>query len=112
MSKKGKVGQAGFVYIGGEIKTVLVEMENKDSYCVSYQVEGYEGLFHVEGTKCVVIDKSDFYDTYEECQKSRLVPDVIDLKQSDKWIIKQLHDTNETLNKIKNNWLMKLICKL
>lgn len=112
MSKKGKVGKAGFVYIGGEIKTVLVEMENKDSYCVSYNVDGYEGLFHVKGTECVVIDKEDFYDTYEECQKSRLVSDVIDLKQSNQWVIKQLHDTNETVNKIKNNWFIKLICRL
>lgn len=105
--------KCGFAYLDGKIRCVEIIMKRDGEVCVEYEKE-IPGHWLRTETSYAVIEPDSVYKSMCDCQQSRLVPDVEDLKDHRKWATIEINNLNEELNKIKRSWvykLLKLICK-
>lgn len=111
---KTEKSKTGYMYIDGEIRRIDIEMEKGNELCISYQklIPREDSIWPSCKVEYCVVDKESVFSTQDECKQARLVIDFPELEQTVKVHEMQLEGLHKEMEKIKNNWLIKLLCKL
>ena len=111
---KTEKSKTGYMYIDGEIRRIDIEMEKGDQLCISYHklIPREDSIWPASKVEYCVVDKESVFPTQDECRHARLVIDFPELEQTVRVQKIQLEELHKDMEKIKNNWLIKLLCKL
>lgn len=111
---KTEKSKTGYMYIDGEIRRIDIEMEKGDQLCISYHklIAREDSIWPASKVEYCVVDKESVFPTQDECKRARLVIEVPEIEQTIRVHGMKLDDLHKDMEKIKNNYLIKLLCKL